>query len=235
MLPQCAATFNFNISSSTTPVNFLGSDGVVKAREVGVTSETTTLTVGIQDIDFVSLMTAFGEFALFQDGIDEAQSIELCPLTITSYSNGAISSETNTWAFNRTDNVIMTKVTTIPANVNEYRVLAVGNAIQFHPDLVGKAVNVCVTQPNRERGVIGDQNVFLLADDFSFQGLFTATSPSAPYVLSIPHMERTSNPTILHGGSEMQIRFTAIEGNDSNNQRRPFRIYSLDSNYSRVI
>ena len=206
---------------------------MLKAREVGVTSETATLDVGIEDIDFVSLMTAFGEFALFVEDVSEAQFIDICPLTTNSYSNGAVDPNT-TFVFNLTDRIMMTKVNALPTNMNEYWVLAT-NTILFHSSLVGKAINVCITQTNRDRGEIGNQTNFLLADDFSFQGLFTATSPSAPYVLSIPHMERTNNPTITHGGSAMSIQFMAVEGNDTNNQRRPFRIYSLDSNYSKVI
>ncbi|MDJ0827821.1 MAG: hypothetical protein QNJ16_20230 [Rhodobacter sp.] len=206
-------------------VNYLGSDGIIKTRDVGSIKEEFTLNATIQDIDYSHLMAAFGELGVFTDNVILDDVIDVNPLTDPNYPDVRIVSDDSAWAYNFTDRTIMLKTDSAPGEAGFYYVNPENTRIEFHPDDVGKYIQIFIRQPGDRLASIGEQTGFELITQTSFQGTFYTTSGDGPYTLQIPRLERITSPTFNHRESTMTLQYIAVKG-DLDNERKPFRIYN---------
>ena len=234
-MPQCVATFAFDVRTNTAKSTFLGSDGIIKTREVAVVSEEASLQLEVQDVDYVAMQTALGEMAEFVENREEIEEINLCPVVSTGYPSSLFTNQTSAWAYDNTDRVIMTKVLGAPASKYEYQVDTVLKQVNFHPDLIGNVVSLLVRRTPLSRGTIGKQDNFLIIQRYSFQGELITTSPDGPYILDIPYMEKKDLPTIAADGSSLRMSFCAVHGGDAQNDRKPWRFITKNSLHGRNL
>lgn len=223
-IPACASLFSLTSSTDYQSLSYLSSDGVVKTREAGITEEDYIVELEIQDFDYTAMMYALGEFAFFSNSETEADHLILCPLTSVNFTDPRITSFASVFVYNQTETRIMYKQTDPPTESNQVQVDVENQLLVFHPDQVGQAVEIVLTNTGLTRGVIGDQQVFETIDNISFQGTFFTTNGDGPYTVLIPKLERITGSEVSTSGDAVIVNYRAIK-TDTDNDRKPFRIY----------
>ena len=229
LIPPCYASFSFEVSTDTAEATYLNPSGIVQTREAGIVSEKYILSLEIQDVDYTALQLAMGELSIITNGIDlleqETVTLQSTILTDTRISG---SSSARVAVYNLTERQIMKKLTSSPSNTNEYFVDGTNKRIEFAPNQVGQTVSIKFLNENQTQGCIGGLDNTGEFYRFSFSGYFFTTSGDGPYALEISDLRRMNAPTITSNGdvSIINLEFQAVCGDNDDNARKPFRMYS---------
>jgi len=205
---------SFGINIAGTEVAAQGYvDGVLQDVDVYVSSQKTTVDMGVQSIDWITLQWLIGEFAEVTSSlvlpIVKAAEVPATPFTITDsdLTGAAVADVQVTFVDDDVSNIVFLEVKTGAASTYD-EVQLTGGTLVFHSAAVGRNVKYLVRKTYSGVPTLGIEAAADTIDNLEFNGIIVGTR-AKNVAVRIPKLTRNGTFAISPSQPDQTITYTA--------------------------